>query len=77
MRRIFCSASPHLRRAREQKLGLLDVLMTGTVEDSTCQAVLVTAPSRVGRSRACVASFCAAWVSARMRSACSTATAIR
>ena len=38
---------------REQELGLLDVLMTGTVEDSTCQAVLVTAPSGVGKSRLC------------------------
>lgn len=38
---------------REQELGLLDVLLTGTIEDATAQAVLVTAQSGVGKSRLC------------------------
>lgn len=38
---------------RDQELGLLDMLLTGSVEESVAQAVLVTAKSGVGKSRLC------------------------
>lgn len=38
---------------RDQELGLLEVLLTGTIEDSLGQAVLVTAKSGIGKSRLC------------------------
>ena len=36
---------------REQELGVLDALLTGCIEESEAQAVLITAPPGVGKSR--------------------------
>lgn len=38
---------------REQELGLLEILLNGTVEESTAQAALITAKSGLGKTRLC------------------------